>query len=125
MRPTRPFYLNLIQIRLPIGGFVSILHRASGAALSLVVPALLYVLMLSLRSEADFAQIRNLAGGVLGALVGLGLVWALIHHFLAGLRHLGFDIGWGESKLRARMTAWIVLFAALLLTAVAAVGWLA
>jgi succinate dehydrogenase / fumarate reductase cytochrome b subunit len=125
MQKTRPFYLNLIQIRLPIGGFVSILHRASGAVLSLVVPALLYVLMLSLRSETDFAQIRNLAGGVLGALVGLGLVWALIHHFLAGLRHLGFDIGWGESKLRARTTAWIVLFAALFLTAVAALGWLA
>jgi succinate dehydrogenase / fumarate reductase cytochrome b subunit len=116
MAKTRPFYLNLIQIRLPIGGFVSILHRASGAVLSLAVPLLLYVFMLSLRSPDDFEQVRMLAAGLFGKLVVLGLVWALLHHFLAGLRHLGFDLGLGEGKLRARQTAWATLVAAVLLT---------
>ena len=32
----RPVYLNLFQIRLPLPGIVSILHRISGAALFLV-----------------------------------------------------------------------------------------
>jgi len=117
MNKARPFYLNLVQIRLPIGGFVSILHRASGAVLSIVVPFLLYALMLSLRSPEDFGRMRELSGSVFGTLILLGLTWALVHHFLAGLRHLGFDLGLGEGKQRARQTAWLVLGLAIVLAA--------
>lgn len=113
----RPFFLNLMAIRLPVGGVVSILHRASGAFLSLAVPCLLYVLMLSLRSPEDFAEVQAFFAGGLGWLIGLFTLWALVHHFLAGLRHLGFDFGLGESKDRARLTAWVSLVAA-----IAAVG---
>lgn len=118
----RPYYLNLLQIRLPIGGWVSILHRASGALLSILVPALLYVFMLSLRSAEDFERVRGWLGGGLGWLLALLAIWALLHHFLAGLRHLGFDFGWGEGRLRARQTAWLVLGMALALTALVALG---
>jgi succinate dehydrogenase / fumarate reductase cytochrome b subunit len=113
----RPFFLNLLAIRLPIGGVVSILHRASGAFLSLAIPCLLYTLMLSLRSPEDFAAVRAFFSGGLGWLIGLGTLWALLHHFLAGLRHLGFDFGLGESKALARKTAWLALG-----TAIAVVG---
>lgn len=113
----RPFFLNLMAIRLPIGGVVSILHRASGAFLSLAVPCLLYTLMLSLRSPESFDRVRDFFSGGLGWLIGLGALWALLHHFLAGLRHLGFDFGLGESKVAARKTAWITL-----LLAIAVVG---
>ncbi|NWG87461.1 MAG: succinate dehydrogenase, cytochrome b556 subunit [Hydrogenophilaceae bacterium] len=116
----RPYYLNLLQIRLPIGGWVSILHRASGALLSLLVPALLYGLMLSLQSPEGFGQVRDFLGGGIGWLLALLVSWALLHHFLAGLRHLGFDLGWGEGRLRARQTAWLVLALALVLTALIA-----
>lgn len=109
----RPFFLNLMAIRLPIGGVVSILHRASGAFLSLTVPCLLYTLMLSLRSPEDFADVRAFFGGGLGWLIGLFTLWALTHHLLAGLRHLGFDFGLGERKERARQTAWASLAIAL------------
>ncbi|TCS68607.1 succinate dehydrogenase subunit C [Sulfuritortus calidifontis] len=118
----RPYYLNLLQIRLPVGGWVSILHRASGALLSLLVPALLYGLMLSLRSAEDFARVQAWLGGGLGWLLALLVSWALLHHFLAGLRHLGFDFGWGEDRLRARQTAWLALGLALALTALIAVA---
>jgi len=111
MRP-RPFFLNLLQIRLPIGGVVSILHRASGAVLSLAIPCLLYTLMLSLRSPEDFRRVADWFAGIYGWLLSIGLIWALLHHFLAGLRHLGFDLGWGEDRLLARKTAWLSLFAA-------------
>ena len=113
----RPYYLNLLQIHLPIGGWVSILHRASGALLSLLVPVLLYGLMLSLQSPEGFAQVRGFLAGGIGWLVGLLVSWALLHHFLAGLRHLGLDFGWGEGRARARQTAWLVLALALALTA--------
>jgi len=125
MRPTRPYYLNLFEIKLPIGGWVSILHRATGAGLSLAIPVLLYVFMLSLRSEADHAAVTAFLTGGIGALLLLGVLWAVLHHLLAGLRHLGFDIGWGESRETARASAWVTLFAALALTLFVALGvWL-
>lgn len=122
MRPTRPFYLNLFEIKLPIGGWVSIFHRVTGAGLSLAIPVLLYVFMLSLRSEADYTAVVGFLTGGIGALLLLGVAWAVLHHLLAGLRHLGFDVGLGESKETARLTAWVVLFAAIGLTGVFALG---
>lgn len=122
MRPTRPFYLNLFEIKLPIGGWVSIFHRVTGAGLSLAIPVVLYVFMLSLRSEADYAAVAGFLGGGFGLLPLSAVVWAVLHHLLAGLRHLGFDVGWGETKETARLTAWAVLFAALGLTGVFALG---
>ena len=59
MQTPRPFYLNLIRIRLPIGGWVSILHRATGVLLSLAAPLLIYALTLSLRSPEDFEPDRR------------------------------------------------------------------
>ncbi len=122
MRPTRPYYLNLFEIKLPIGGWVSIFHRVTGSGLSLAIPVLLFVFMLSLRSEADYAAVAGFLTGGIGVVFLLGVLWAVLHHLLAGLRHLGFDVGWGESKETARVSAWVVLFAALGLTGVIALG---
>lgn len=118
MKPQRPFFLDLTAIHLPIGGFVSILHRASGALLSLAVPFLLYGLMLSLESPEQFQRVQGWLHGGLGGLLAIMLLWALLHHLLAGLRHLGFDVGLGEGRATARRTAWASLIAALVLTAV-------
>ncbi len=120
MNRQRPFFLDLQAIRLPIGGVVSIMHRASGAFLSLAIPCLLYTLMLSLRSPEDFARVQVFFGGGLGWLIGLATLWALLHHFFAGLRHLGFDIGWGEEKMRARLTAKLAMAAAIVLVGLVA-----
>ncbi len=120
MKPSRPYFLDLAAIRLPIGGMVSILHRASGAVLALAVPGLLYTLMLSLRSPEDFQGVREGLGGFFGWVISMGLIWALLHHLLAGLRHLGFDLGWGEEKAVARKTAWASLVAAAAVTALIA-----
>ena len=120
MKPSRPYFLDLAAIRLPIGGMVSILHRASGAVLALAVPCLLYTLMLSLRSAEDFQAVSEGFGGFFGWVISMGLIWALLHHLLAGLRHLGFDLGWGEEKTVARKTAWASLVAAAAVTALIA-----
>ncbi|HUX82308.1 MAG TPA: succinate dehydrogenase, cytochrome b556 subunit, partial [Halothiobacillus sp.] len=55
MAARRPVSLNLFKIRLPLPGIVSIMHRASGAFLFLLLPLLLYVLQLSLTSAEGFA----------------------------------------------------------------------
>ena len=55
----RPVYLNLVRIRLPLPGIVSILHRISGAVLFFVgLPLLLVALQRSLGSPEAFHGLR-------------------------------------------------------------------
>ncbi|TCJ13022.1 succinate dehydrogenase, cytochrome b556 subunit [Parasulfuritortus cantonensis] len=119
----RPFFLDLRVIALPVGGWVSILHRASGAALALAAPVLLWLLMLSLASPAGYERARTFLAGGIGALFALAVAWATLHHLLAGLRHLGFDVGLGEARLAARRSAWAVLALAVAGTAGLALRW--
>lgn len=122
MTPVRPYFLDLAAIRLPIGGMVSILHRISGVFLALTIPCLLYTLSLSLASPEGFAQVSAWFGGWFGWVISTGVIWALLHHLFAGVRHLGFDVGLGEEKETARMTAWIALIAAAGITGLIALG---
>ncbi|HEX7972012.1 MAG TPA: succinate dehydrogenase, cytochrome b556 subunit [Thiobacillus sp.] len=118
--PARPVYLDLFRIHLPLAGWVSILHRASGALLFAVLPFGIWALSVSLADEAGF---RRVAGGVahpLGKLFLLFLLWAFAQHFFAGLRHLALDAHWGVNLRRARQTSIAVLLASGLLTLVAA-----
>lgn len=89
---------QLTSYRLPAAGWVSILHRISGAAMFLLLPFVIWMFDTSLTSEATFDQFRSVftygAGGVPGwfvKLVALGLIWAYLLHFCAGLRHLWMD----------------------------------
>jgi succinate dehydrogenase / fumarate reductase cytochrome b subunit len=109
MANKRPFFLNLLIITLPVGGWVSILHRASGAGLSLATPVLLWLFMVSLASPEGYDLARGLLGSGIGALFMLAVAWATLHHFIAGLRHLGFDVGLGEGKQASRRSAWATL----------------
>ena len=59
MRPaSRPVYLNLFKIHLPLPGWVSILQRMSGAVLFLVTPVLLYLLQTSFDADG-YVQLRK------------------------------------------------------------------
>ena len=119
----RPKYLSLpallFEIRLPVPGWVSILHRISGAWLFFPFAAwLLYLLDKSLQSEQGFQYVKTeyLAMPVvkLGMLV---FVWAFCHHFCAGIRYLLLDLDKGVDLKTARLTSWIVIVAGLALTA--------
>ena len=119
----RPKYLSLpailFQIRLPLPGWVSILHRVSGALLVFPFAAwLLYVLDVSLASEQGFARIRDqyLQLPVVKA-AALLFIWALCHHFCAGIRYLLIDVQVGVDLRAARYTSVAVIAGGLLLTA--------
>lgn len=111
-RNGRPIYLNLLQIRLPVPGFMSILHRVSGALLTLSIPFVIYVLDLSLRGPEGYAKAHVLLAGWPAKVVLLGLLWALLHHLLAGIRYLLLDVDVGIDRPRYRQSAWAVLVAA-------------
>lgn len=106
--------------RLPLAGFVSILHRASGMLMFLLLPFILYLLDLSLTSEISFAVFQKFTSGVVVKLVILALSWAYLHHFCAGIRHLLMDLHVGLEKDSARRSAVTVLLISLVLTAAVA-----
>jgi succinate dehydrogenase / fumarate reductase, cytochrome b subunit len=118
----RPKYLNLFEIRLPLPGWVSILHRVSGAALFLFgIPLLLATLGASLRDEAGYSAVRDVFAHPLVKLIALGFAWAFLHHFCAGIRYLLHDLHIGVSLPAARLSAKIVLAVSILLTLLVAV----
>ena len=112
----RPVYLNLAQIRLPVPGFVSILHRISGALLFVAGVWLLFMLDRSLASQEGFDAVRRYADHVLVKLGVLALIWAYCHHFCAGIRYLFLDLDKGGDLATARLTSWIVLAVSIVMT---------
>ena len=104
----RPKYLNLFKIRQPVMALVSIFHRVSGVFLFLAIPFLIYWLALSLRSPEDFTTASTYFAAPWMKLIVLVLVWALVHHFFTGIRHLLMDISIGENLPAARISAWLV-----------------
>jgi succinate dehydrogenase / fumarate reductase cytochrome b subunit len=120
MATARPKYLNLIQIRLPLPALVSILHRASGAVLFLLIPLLLVLFEMSLESPQSFARFKLVFSHWAIKLVLTGVAWAYLHHLCAGIRHLFLDLDIGTELAAARSSSWAVLAVSLALTALVA-----
>lgn len=112
----RPLWLNVSLFNLPIPGFVSILHRVSGAVLFLVLPWLLFLLDGSLASPERYEAVQRHLAHPLAQLVVVGLIWAYAHHFCAGIRHLLLDLHIGIELQSARASARAVLGASFALT---------
>jgi succinate dehydrogenase / fumarate reductase, cytochrome b subunit len=92
-------FTDLTTYRLPLAGLVSILHRISGALMFFLMPFVIWMFDTSISSEISFERFKSAfnAGmlglpGIFWKLVALALVWACLHHFIAGLRHLTMDI---------------------------------
>lgn len=103
-RPKRPEFRNinafkdLTTYRMTPAAWVSVLHRASGAIMFLLMPFIIWMFDTSISSEISFAKFKSAFNvgmlgipGVLWKLVALALIWAYLHHFIAGLRHLWMD----------------------------------
>lgn len=118
----RPKYLSLpailFQIRLPLPGWVSILHRVSGALLVFPFAAwVLYLLDASLASPEGFQKIKSYLAMPLAKLGMLVFIWAYCHHFCAGIRYLLLDLNKGIELHAARLSSVAVLVVSLLATA--------
>jgi succinate dehydrogenase / fumarate reductase cytochrome b subunit len=116
----RPIYLDLLSIRLSLPGWVSILHRVSGALLFMALPFGVWALATSLASETGFRWMADGLTHPLSKLFLLVLLWAFAHHFFAGLRHLALDVHWGVDLRRGRQSSIVVLLAGGLVALLAA-----
>ena len=115
---SRPVFLEIPNIRLPIPGIVSILHRISGVILFVMLPVLLYLLSGTLSRESAFETYRAIVSNPLVKLILIGVLWAYLHHLLAGVRFLFLDAHKGLELNTARNPAKLVFTAALVLTVV-------
>jgi succinate dehydrogenase / fumarate reductase cytochrome b subunit len=120
IKKARPKYLSLaallFEIRLPLPGWVSILHRVSGALLFVETVWLLFLLDRSLSSEAGFESVQRYTSAPLAKAALIVLIWCYCHHFCAGIRFLFLDIDKGVDKETARLTSIVVIVAGLVLT---------
>ena len=107
-RSSRPVFLDLTQIQMPVGALTSIMHRVSGILLSASVPVGVYLLGRSLENEQGFAEVTSLLRHWVAKVAVTLVVWALAHHVLAGVRHLLSDFDVGSPLRRARRSAWFV-----------------
>ena len=117
---------DLPTYRLPAPGWVSILHRVSGVLMFVLLPFVIWLFDTSLSSELSFNRFRaafntgiGFVPGALVKLVTLGLIWAYLHHFIAGVRHLWMDVSHSAVNKRFGVrSAQFTLAASLLLTVV-------
>lgn len=113
----RPKFLTLTEIRLPLAGIASILHRVSGAGMFLMLPLLIWLLQLSLGTTPESAaSFKAVADNFFVRLVLLGLIWAFLHHFCMGIRLLLIDLHIGVEKQQSRTSAQAVFAVSLVLT---------
>lgn len=109
MKDTRPVNLNLILFKWPLPALTSILHRISGVALFFGTAILLYLLQLSLESQAGFDLALEIVGSPAGKIILWLIVAALAYHLIAGAKHLLMDMGIGETREGAKTGAVVTL----------------
>jgi succinate dehydrogenase / fumarate reductase, cytochrome b subunit len=119
-------FTDLTTYSLPPAGIVSILHRVSGILMFLLLPFIIWMFDTSISSEISFAKFKavfnngfSFVPGVLVKLVALALIWAYLHHFIAGVRHLWMDVSHAAvTKEFGKSSAIVTLVLSVLLTVV-------
>jgi succinate dehydrogenase / fumarate reductase, cytochrome b subunit len=116
--------IDALQYKLPLAGLVSILHRASGMLMFFLLPLVIWLFDNSITSEISFDKFASAftAGigfvpGVVVKLVMLALIWAYLHHLIAGIRHLWMDATHSVTLAIGRASAISTLASSLGLTA--------
>ena len=118
-------FKDLTTYRLPPAGWVSILHRASGGLMFVLLPLIVWLFDTSISSEISFARFTSAFSAGIGfvpgwlfKLVVLALIWAYLHHLIAGLRHLFMDARHAVTKEFGKSSAIVTLVLSIGLTLV-------
>lgn len=119
----RPVNLAINTFKFPVMAIISILHRMSGLLLAFMIPGVLFVLALSLKSEASFALVQNCLSNPISKFFIWGFLVALLYHLIAGIRHMIMDLGFGESVGSAQKSSWF-LVGLMVIVCFAIGGWL-
>ena len=118
-------FTDLTTYRLPPAGWVSILHRISGLVMFLLMPFIVWMFDSSLSSEISFEGFTSAFSAGIGfvpgwfvKLVALAVIWAYLHHLIAGIRHLYMDATHSVTKEFGASSAYVVLTLSIGLTVI-------
>ena len=118
-------FTDLTTYRLPPAGWVSILHRISGILMFLLMPFIVWMFDASVSSEISYEGFTSAFSAGLGfvpgwfvKLVALALIWAYLHHLIAGIRHLYMDATHSVTKEFGKSSALVVLALSIGLTVI-------
>jgi len=105
----RPLSPHLTIYKWPITMATSITHRATGVALSAGMAFLAWWLVALASGPEMYQPFLTAAGSLLGQLVLFGFAWSLVYHFLNGIRHLAWDMGYGFAVPTANKSGVLVI----------------
>jgi succinate dehydrogenase / fumarate reductase cytochrome b subunit len=115
-KAARPLSPHLSIFRPLITMVMSIVHRITGAALYFGMILLAWWLVAAASGPEAFATADAVFGSWLGRLILFGFTWALVHHWLGGIRHLIWDTGAGFSYTARNGLAWATIVGSVILT---------
>ena len=104
---SRPVFLNLLKIKLPMNAVASITHRLSGMYVFFItLPMSLALLFLSKKSETTFTYLKAHLNELnfLSFFVYISFL-IFFYHLLTGIRHLLQDLHIGDSMNMLNISA--------------------
>ena len=111
----RPLSPHFTIYRWPVTMATSIVHRATGIALSGGTILLCWWLIAIASGPGAFNEFTSLATTPLGEVILFGFVWSLSYHLLNGIRHLAWDLGYGFAVSTANRSGMLVIAASIVL----------
>lgn len=114
----RPLSPHLEIYRLPLAAITSISHRISGVALTGGAVVLVAWLYAASSNPEYFKWWQAVLLSRLGLVCMFGWSLALFYHLCAGVRHLLWDAGMFPDRKSIGATNLVVIFSALVLTAI-------
>ncbi|MCQ8279180.1 succinate dehydrogenase, cytochrome b556 subunit [Acetobacteraceae bacterium KSS8] len=112
----RPLSPHLQVYRFQLSMFLSIANRIAGVAASFGTLLLVWWLVAAATGPVSFATVQSVVGSPIGILAMFGWTLALVYHFVAGLRHLAWDAGYGFDKTSFNKVGPIAVAVTLILT---------
>ena len=112
-RPLSP-HLDIYQYQ--ITWTVSIMHRITGVAMTLGLILIVAWLVAAAFSPELFSLIDGVLRSWIGMIIIFGALWAFWFHFLNGIRHLFWDLGYGFNLSTVWRAGWVVVLGSIILT---------
>ena len=105
----RPLSPHLQVYKPQLTSIMSIIHRGSGVALCAGAVLIAVGLLALADGYESWTYFRAQCGTLFGKLVITAFLLSLVYHWLNGLRHLGWDAGYGLDIKKTYVTGKLVL----------------
>ena len=111
-----PLSPHLQIYRWHISSLLSITHRISGVINLLALTLIFFWLLTFSFGENNYELFLSIINSFFGKFILIGFTWSMSFHFLSGIRHLFWDLGYGIEIKTANISGIIDIISSLVLT---------